>query len=107
MLLDGANWASSTRVAMTGFRYNFRLTWIALVAMMGTLSVVGNASASAASGAPQKLYPCLLPQTRLHRLLLPASVFLIQSLDERAIGGSSFERSEVLRTRPALRMPFR
>jgi hypothetical protein len=40
-------------VAMTGFRFHFRLTWIALAAIVGMLSVVSNASASATSGASQ------------------------------------------------------
>jgi hypothetical protein len=42
-------------VTMNGLRYHFRLTWIALAAIVGILSVVGDASASAASAAARNV----------------------------------------------------
>jgi hypothetical protein len=40
-------------VDMNGLRYHFRLIWIALAAILGMSSVVGNASASTTAGVPK------------------------------------------------------
>ena len=53
MLLRWQSGKSGRGVAMNGLRYHFRLTWIALAATVCMLSVMGNASASTTSGAPQ------------------------------------------------------
>jgi hypothetical protein len=87
--------------AMTGLRYHFRLTWIALAAIVGMLSVVGDASASTTSGAPQNgARACCLKRVCTVCCCTPASASSGLSTTARSVALPSREGSFSSPARP-------
>jgi len=74
---------------MTRSRHDFRLTWIALAAVVGLLSVVGDASASTGSGARRSgALACCLKRVCTVCCCIPASASLLPETTERSVAVS-------------------